>query len=280
MNANGVLKKILGALPENEELTARVHDSSLVEFLKEMRGTNEDQKRRKMGKKDMIMCYGEARSNSYEAQRIYRERYPLRQVPNVRTFIDVHRRLREDGCFRKPKLNSGVSGTRRTVRNEEIIQEQAPEKQVQRMSGCSKRSHFLVTLALNKQLKHKICTQYMNKRKRSYSDMQPDGDYVPDNEAESSDSDYHNPTDDSLNNELIHSADAEVNPLSKSPNEKLSIRNFINETLEELLETSIALAQRKTYTKKGTIRKLKLYDVPLSERKKTKIIQNDSGSHN
>ncbi|KAI4469555.1 dnaj subfamily c member 22 [Holotrichia oblita] len=70
---------------------------------------------------DMIMCYGEARSNSYEAQRIYRERYPLRQVPNVRTFIDVHRRLREDGCFRKPKLNSGVSRTRRTVRNEETV---------------------------------------------------------------------------------------------------------------------------------------------------------------
>ncbi|KAI4469490.1 adenylate cyclase type 1 [Holotrichia oblita] len=60
-------------------------------------------------------------SNSYEAQRIYRERYPLRQVPNVRTFIDVHRRLREDGCFRKPKLNSGVSRTRRTVRNEETV---------------------------------------------------------------------------------------------------------------------------------------------------------------
>ncbi|KAI4463925.1 ankyrin repeat and sterile alpha motif domain-containing protein 1 [Holotrichia oblita] len=67
--------------------------------------------------RDMIMC----RSNSYEAQRIYRERYLLRQVPNVRTFIDVHRRLREDGCFRKPKLNSGVSRTRRTVRNEETL---------------------------------------------------------------------------------------------------------------------------------------------------------------
>ncbi|KAI4464611.1 rho family gtpase [Holotrichia oblita] len=71
--------------------------------------------------RDMIMCYGETRSNSYEAQRIYRERYPLRQVPNVRTFIDVHRRLREDGCFRKSKLNSGVSRTRRTVRNEETV---------------------------------------------------------------------------------------------------------------------------------------------------------------
>lgn len=71
--------------------------------------------------RDMIMCYGEARSNSYEAQRIYRERYPLRQVPNVRTFIDVYRRLGEDGCFKKPKVNSGVSRTRRTVRNEETV---------------------------------------------------------------------------------------------------------------------------------------------------------------
>ncbi|KAK9700881.1 hypothetical protein QE152_g30947 [Popillia japonica] len=52
----------------------------------------------------------------------------------------------------------------------------------------------------------------MNKRKRSYSDIQPDGDYVPENEAESSDSDYHKPTNDSVNNKLIHS-DSEVNPL-------------------------------------------------------------------
>ncbi|VEN45001.1 unnamed protein product, partial [Callosobruchus maculatus] len=52
---------------------------------------------------------------------IYRKRYPLRQVPNVRTLIDVHRRLGEDGCFRKPKLNSGVSRTSRTLRNEETV---------------------------------------------------------------------------------------------------------------------------------------------------------------
>ncbi|KAK9694961.1 hypothetical protein QE152_g33189 [Popillia japonica] len=110
----------------------------------------------------------------------------------------------------------------------------------------------------------------MNKRKRSYSNMQPDSDYIPENEAESSDSDYHKPTDDSLNNKLIH-PDIEVNPLPKSPDDKISIRNFINETLEELVETSIALAQRKTYTKEGTIRKRKLYDVPLSERKKQRL---------
>ncbi|KAI4472049.1 oligopeptide transporter-related [Holotrichia oblita] len=91
---------------------------------------------------DMIMCYGEARSNSYEAQRIYRERYPLRQVPNVRTFIDVHRRSREDGCFRKPKLNSGVSRTRRTVRNEETVLrmvENNPKTSTRKTSSASRR---------------------------------------------------------------------------------------------------------------------------------------------
>lgn len=71
--------------------------------------------------RDMIMCYGEASSNSSEAQRIYRERYPLRQVPNVRTFIDVHRRLGEDGCFKKAKVDTGAHRTRRTVANEEAI---------------------------------------------------------------------------------------------------------------------------------------------------------------
>lgn len=71
--------------------------------------------------RDMIMCYGEAKSNSSKAQRIYREKYPTRQVPNVRTFIDVHRRLGEDGCFKKAKVDSGRRRTHRTVNNEENI---------------------------------------------------------------------------------------------------------------------------------------------------------------
>ncbi|KAI4464712.1 transposable element tc3 transposase-like protein [Holotrichia oblita] len=71
--------------------------------------------------RDMIMCYGKARSNASQSQRIYREIYPLRQVPSVRPFIDVHRRLGEDGCFKKPKYESGVKRTRRTVANEEAI---------------------------------------------------------------------------------------------------------------------------------------------------------------
>ncbi|KAK9700381.1 hypothetical protein QE152_g31269 [Popillia japonica] len=78
----------------------------------------------------------------------------------------------------------------------------------------------------------------MNKRKRSYSDIQPDGDYVPENEAESSDSDYHKPTNDSVNNKLIHS-DSEVNPLRLWKN---------------LLKLALHWHKRKTYTKKGTIR--------------------------
>ena len=38
-------------MPESLEETARVLDSTLVEFFKEMRGTSEDQKKRKRGKK-------------------------------------------------------------------------------------------------------------------------------------------------------------------------------------------------------------------------------------
>lgn len=51
MNFDEVLRKIPGVLPENLEETERVLDSSLVEFFKEMRGTSEDQKKRKRGKK-------------------------------------------------------------------------------------------------------------------------------------------------------------------------------------------------------------------------------------
>ena len=57
----------------------------------------------------------------YRSQRIYRERYPWTQVPNVRTFIDVHRRLEEDGCFKKSKVDAEAPRTSRTVGNEEAI---------------------------------------------------------------------------------------------------------------------------------------------------------------
>ncbi|KAJ8953465.1 hypothetical protein NQ318_023584 [Aromia moschata] len=50
MNPDEVLRKIPGALPTNEEVS-RSLDASLVDMLKEIRGTSDEQKKRKRGKK-------------------------------------------------------------------------------------------------------------------------------------------------------------------------------------------------------------------------------------
>lgn len=50
---------------------------------------------------DMHFIYGECHGNACAARRLYSERYPERRAPNEKTFIDVHRRLREGGMFKK-----------------------------------------------------------------------------------------------------------------------------------------------------------------------------------
>lgn len=48
---------------------------------------------------DIHYCNGLANGVSAEARRLYQQKYPLRQLPNERTFGAVHRRLRENGKF-------------------------------------------------------------------------------------------------------------------------------------------------------------------------------------
>lgn len=68
---------------------------------------------------DMILIYGEVQRNSSEAVRVYRQRYPGRQVPNNRTFTNLERRLRERGTFARRTSDSGRSASRHTTRNVE-----------------------------------------------------------------------------------------------------------------------------------------------------------------
>ena len=50
---------------------------------------------------DMIMIYGECRGNAAATQRMYRERFPNRNIiPNPRTFTAILQRLRETGSFK------------------------------------------------------------------------------------------------------------------------------------------------------------------------------------
>ncbi|KAK4883356.1 hypothetical protein RN001_006675 [Aquatica leii] len=67
------------------------------------------------------LCYGEAHQNSRKARRIYQQRYPLRHIPSHPTFQEVDRRLRETGCFKPPKSDSGRLRRVRTPNTEDII---------------------------------------------------------------------------------------------------------------------------------------------------------------
>jgi hypothetical protein len=61
----------------------------------------------------MNLVYGEARGNGREAQRIYQEHYPQRQLPHCTTFASIDRRLREYGSL---EINKHTAGRPRTVR--------------------------------------------------------------------------------------------------------------------------------------------------------------------
>lgn len=56
---------------------------------------------------DIHFCYGSANGNSLLAQRLYREKYPNRRIPNDCTFSAIHRRLRETGQFAPLRVDAG-----------------------------------------------------------------------------------------------------------------------------------------------------------------------------
>lgn len=64
---------------------------------------------------DMLLILGECHGNNSEAVRVYRERYPNRQIPHRQTFSSIERRLRETG-----KLEPGLHDAG-TVQLEENI---------------------------------------------------------------------------------------------------------------------------------------------------------------
>ena len=66
---------------------------------------------------DMHLAYGAANGNSREAVRIFVARYPNRHVPAYQTFISIHRRLCEDGTFRRARPEGG---RRRRLRDPEM----------------------------------------------------------------------------------------------------------------------------------------------------------------
>lgn len=68
---------------------------------------------------DMLLIYGEARQNSYQAQRLYQERYPERRQPTGMTFRSVERRLRDTASLGRirPVRDHPVT----SAHNEEVV---------------------------------------------------------------------------------------------------------------------------------------------------------------
>lgn len=105
---------------------------------------------------DIHFCYGLADGRSTVARRLYQEKFPNRHVPNQRTFVDVHRRLRERGTFRTSHLgNSGTARTARTVDIEEQILEAVdddPTISTRQLSKDLNVSHSTVWRTLHENL--------------------------------------------------------------------------------------------------------------------------------
>lgn len=70
---------------------------------------------------DMHLVYGMANCNRAEARRLYAERFPNRALPNEKTFVRLHDRLRETGSFNPVMQNCGRPQTTRTLEMEERV---------------------------------------------------------------------------------------------------------------------------------------------------------------
>lgn len=62
-------------------------------------------------KTDMLLVYGECRSNGREARRVYAQRYPHRRIPDHKTFSKLCQNLREYGSFGKSKRDRRKTAT-------------------------------------------------------------------------------------------------------------------------------------------------------------------------
>ena len=87
---------------------------------------------------DMHMAYGEAQGNSRQAAILYRNRFPNRNVPNIRTFTAIHRRLRETGSFKVTRPDAG-----RKRLNFELEQEVLEHFEEHPTASCRSAAHAL-----------------------------------------------------------------------------------------------------------------------------------------
>lgn len=103
---------------------------------------------------DMHFVYGLANGNSYEARRIYQQKYPRRLVPCAETFTNIHRRLAETGTFERNKNTLGRPQTIRTPELEEAVLQlidEHPETSTRKIGVTVNASHQTILRILHDQ---------------------------------------------------------------------------------------------------------------------------------
>ncbi|XP_035216814.1 uncharacterized protein LOC118190234 [Stegodyphus dumicola] len=70
---------------------------------------------------DIHFMYGAAQGNGLAAQRVYREQFPARELPDSRTFERLHREISASGSFYASRRYTGVGRFRRITAVEERI---------------------------------------------------------------------------------------------------------------------------------------------------------------
>lgn len=70
---------------------------------------------------DMLLIYGKADCNSRRAQRLYRDKFPNRRVPNPRSFVAVAQRVRDTGSVVPQIQNRGPQRSNEVLEAEDAI---------------------------------------------------------------------------------------------------------------------------------------------------------------
>ena len=108
-------------------------------------------------KAEMHYMYGAAQGNAREAQRLYREHFPTRRVPDARIFQRLHQQLCERGSFARCMQDTGRSRRVRTPSVTDNIVDRIsenPESSTRELSAAVNVSHSTVWRILREERMH------------------------------------------------------------------------------------------------------------------------------
>lgn len=105
---------------------------------------------------DMHFCYGMANGSTYEAARLYQERFPNRRQPHRQMFQRIHSRLHETGTLRRPTPPGQIRHRRTPSFEEEVLERAAenPSTSTRAIAHALAVPHSSVWKVLHENLQH------------------------------------------------------------------------------------------------------------------------------